>query len=254
MNPGGHLLFLYLRPGKERTIVSSLNLKKENKMSKKTPSIFHKTLMLCFIFALCSTQIYPRIWCNTTDGGFTDDEVLAGFSMKTHIVEAAAHFLNAYGHTMLLLNKIELSELYGLNFTEAQQLTNIAIEEMNYAIAEFSSLRELAAKTPYNDNVLDLVAAYDFAQFESRKKANASILGNLKDLLVQKKLREYYDQIQTNLYEIVGHLNLLKSHLDGNIYPDFEAVHNLNQVLAETMISGEYAAEIFHEVIDNTNK
>ncbi len=223
-------------------------------MFKRTPSIFCKTLILCFIFAICSTQVYPRIWCNTTDGGFSDDSVLAGVSMRTHIVEAAAHFLNAYGHTMLLLNKIELSELYGLNFPEAQQLTNTAIEEMNYAIAEFSNLRDLAARTPYNDNVLDMVAAYDFSQFETRKKANGSILSNLKELLVERKLREYYDQQYANLYEIVGHLNLLKSHLDGNIYPDFDTIHNLNQILAETMISGEYAAEIFHEVVINTNK
>ena len=39
-----------------------------------------------------------------------------------------------------------------------------------------------------------------------------------------------------------------------NIYPDFDTIHNLNQILAETMISGEYAAEIFHEVVINTNK
>jgi hypothetical protein len=223
-------------------------------MYKKNPGIFLKTLMLCFIFAVCCTQIYPRIWCNTTDGGFSDDAVLAGFSMKTHIVEAAANFLSAYGHTMLLLNKIELSELYGLDFTEAQLLINTAIDEMNVAIAEFSALRELADRTPYNDNVLDMVAVYDFSQFEARKKANTPILNNLKELLLERKLREYYAQLHSKLYEIVGHLNLLKSHLDGNMYPDFEAIHNLNQVLAETMISGEYAAEIFHEVVVNTNK
>ena len=223
-------------------------------MYKKNPGIFFKAFVLCFVFAVCCTQIYPRIWCNTTDGGFSDDAVLAGFSMKTHIVEAAAHFLNAYGHTMLLLNKIELSELYGLNFTEAQLLTNTAIDEMNVAIAEFSALRELADRTPYNDNVLDMVAVYDFSQFEARKKANTSILNSLKELLLERKLREYYAQLHSKLYEIVGHLNLLKSHLDGNMYPDFEAIHNLNQVLAETMISGEYAAEIFHEVVVNTNK
>ncbi len=222
-------------------------------MFKKNPSIFFKALMLCFILSVFCTQIYPRIWCNTTDGGFSDDAVLAGFSMKTHIVEAAAHFLNAYGHSMLLLNKVELSELYGLNFPEAQELVNAAAQEMNDAIVEFALLRELAERTPYNKNVLDMVTAYDFEAFELRKKANTSILSNLKGFLLEGKLREFYTQMDANLNEIVGHLNLLKSQLDGNINPDFETIHNLNQILAETMVSGEYAAEIFHEVVTDIN-
>lgn len=218
-------------------------------MFKKNPSIFFKTLMLCFILTVFSVQIYPRIWCNTIDSGFSDDGVLAGFSMKTHNVEAAAHFLNTYGYSMLLLNKIELSELYGLNFAEAQELVQIASQEIKYAIDEFTLLRDLADRTPYNKNVLDLVAVYDYDAFEFKKNANTSILENVKIFLTEGKIREFYAEMHLNLLKIADHLNLLKNHLDGNIYPDFETIHNLNQILAETMVSGEYAAEIFHEVV-----
>lgn len=148
----------------------------------------------------------------------------------------------------LFLNKIELSDLEGTDFTELQSIIEKAVVDMQNANAKYSELIALADSTSYNQEVLNRLTAFDHAAFKNSKGLNSVIYDDVKVYLQIGDVRGIYHKLYLDTQQILDQLNVIKSAVDAGTLPDMPDVWQANRAYANTFLFGQYTAEIFFEI------
>ena len=76
-------------------------------------------------------------------------------TIRKYIIEGAGYFLKSHSDFLLFLNKIELSELNGIDYIELQNIIKRVIENLENAKAAYENLISIAKETPYNESVIE---------------------------------------------------------------------------------------------------
>jgi hypothetical protein len=199
-------------------------------------------LLILFVFNM---QVSGKMVVNYSDASF--EEQSRG-QMETYVVEAAGYFLKSQSDLFLFLNKIELSDLEGADFTALRSIIDNAAANMQNANAKYSELTAAADSRSYNQTLLDQLTAFDYHSFRENKGLNRVIYDEVEAYLKVGDVRGVYHKLNSDTQYILGLLAVLKSAVDRGTLPAMEDVWKTSRAYANAFLFGQYTAEIFYEI------
>jgi hypothetical protein len=200
--------------------------------------------------ALFTGQLLAFMYANGTCKAYDDCEPPEGVraaapSIGVLIIDGAGYFLNSQSHMLLLLNKVELSELYGTDYPGMQALVNNALDNMQKAGETYKSLIAAAKETPYNPKVITKLMMFDYETFRETNGLNKDIFFRIKKYLVKGDVTGLYVLLEADMALIIEQLQAVKTCIDAGTFPDISLLWRLNQNCSESLLTGQYIAEVF---------
>jgi hypothetical protein len=214
-------------------------------MKQTSKTVILKVFLGIFILCFFHMQGIARYIANTSEIAFEEP---GSTGIRQYVIEAAGGFLNSHSNFLLLLNKIEMEEINGIDYAELQQVINNAVVHMENARAKYNDLIQLADNTPYHQPTITVLMGFDYASFQESKGLNGVIFNKVETYLSGGDVRGLYHQLLANTQCILDQLTVIKSVVDAEVIPENSNLWQVNQAYSETLLFGQYAAEIFYEV------
>jgi hypothetical protein len=161
------------------------------------------------------------------------------------IIEGAGYFLKSHSDMLLILNKVELSALSGPDYPGMQALMKDALENMEKAGETYKSLIAAAKETPYNPEVITKLMMFDYETFRETNGLNKDIFSRVKNYLVKGDVTGLYVLLESDMVFIIQQLKVIKSSIDTGTFPGISLLWRLNQKYSESLLTGQYIAEVF---------
>lgn len=163
-----------------------------------------------------------------------------------YIIIGAGHFLKGLSGVHLVLNKVELSELYGVNYEELQTLLDNTIMDFEKARDAYVQLCSKGNTTPYNDAVIYRLMDFDYDGFQKSKRLNSDVFAELRSYMEAGDIRGLYANMQSKIEQILKKLYAARPFFQNAALPPVEDIWRINQSCVETALFGQYAAELFY--------
>jgi hypothetical protein len=214
-------------------------------MIEKMKTAILKVFLGVLVLYVFQMNAFSRFMLNGTSKGFeeTEQTIIEGY-----VIEGAGYFLKSQSETLLLLNKIELSDLNGVDFTELQKLVKSALMDMANAKSEYILLIQAVNTAPYKQTVIDQLKSFEYYAFQQVKDLDSVIFEKMETYLVSGDIRGIYQKILMDTQTIIDKLTTVKSNIDMGTLPSNSDLWRLNQSYFDTLFLGQYAAEIFYEI------
>ena len=207
-------------------------------------------LITALMTALFTGQLLAFVYANHSCLAYNDCKPLeaslsAGRSIGGLIMEGAGYFLKSHAQVLMLLNKVELSELHGMDYPGMQALVKDALENMEKADETYQSLISAARQTPYNPEVIAKLLVFDYETFRETNGLNSDIFYRVKKYLVRGDVTGLYVLLESDMASIIRQLNAVKVSIDAGTLPGLSLLWRLNQKYSESLLTGQYTAEVF---------
>lgn len=207
-------------------------------------------IIMVLMTALFTGQLLAFVYANHSCGAYDGCEQpegarAAGPSMGVLIMDGAGYFLRSHSHMLMLLNKVELSELYGPDYPVMQTPVKDALENMQKAGETYKSLIAAAKETPYNPEVITKLMMFDYENFRETNGLNKDIFYRVKKYLVKGDVTGLYVLLKADMDDIIHGLQAVKAILDAGTLPGISLLWRLNQTYSESLLTGQYIAEVF---------
>ncbi|MCX6581963.1 MAG: hypothetical protein NT166_17475 [Candidatus Aminicenantes bacterium] len=221
-------------------------------MIKQTGLKFVSRILLAvFVLFLVQVNVFALIYGNESQKGFGNPGgKSSGPTIKTYVLQGAGYFLNSYSDILLFLNKIELAELNGVDYIELQNIVTRAGENIQQQKDAYLNLTQLADATPYDPAVIDQLSSFDYAAFQREKALNSVIFADVQSYLSKGDIRGVYHRFLAVAETLQAQLNTIKTDIDAGRYPQPSALWNLDQISAQSLLFGQYTAEVFYRVMN----
>jgi hypothetical protein len=211
-----------------------------------------KVLIGTFIIMMFSMNISTRILLNGSGEGYTsgDDEngIINTLSIETYVIQGAGYFLEANSCIQSILNRVELQDLNVIDYNELDQLVNRALENITLAGKEYKNLIQLAEVTPYSQEFIIQLKAFDYRSFMTEMGLNGVVFGKVREYLEKGDITGTFKHTFKNLILIRALLISIKSYIYYGQLPELSILWKLNETCAELSLFGSYAARIFNKI------
>lgn len=169
--------------------------------------------------------------------------------LNTLVVMGAGCFLESHSNFQLFLNKVELSEIHGLDFNELNSTLEATISSMENARYIYYALKTTAASTPYNQAVIENLKAFDYDGFISGSNLNPLVFKNVREYLAIGDVTGAYNQIYHNKSLLLEKLLHLKGFISQGSLPPISELWSINQSYSNALLFGQYIAMIFSSIL-----
>jgi hypothetical protein len=210
-----------------------------------------KLSLIGTIVLFASVTLFGVVVGNDGEAGYNGGDggsKTAANPLKTLIITGAGHFIQSHARFQQFLHKIELAELYGVNYDELRGILNETISSIESAKTTYYDFIKLAAVTPYDQSFIAALESFDYDDSRERNNLNAVIFSRLASLLRSGNLTGVYEDIYAMTGEISRLLHVVKASVDKDIFPGITVLWEINQVYFDGYLFGQYAAMIFNEV------
>lgn len=207
-----------------------------------------KQFKYIIIFVLFfAANVFPRIIANRGHV-FFDDATGNGGAIRSYIEAGAGYFLSSGSDYLALLNKIEMADTSGGDYKGWAQTCSNAIANMEKAMANYLSLKQILTNTPYKPEMIGRLAAFDYDGCQKKNDLNPGVLAEVKAYLAAGDVRGLFDRILEDAAQILAALTKIKAAVDAGTTPDLPTLWQLNRQYYDTILFGQFAAEIFYEI------
>ncbi len=226
-------------------------------IKQKSKRLKLKFFIGLFVLIVFNSYSFSYIMGNFGDCGFGEDEgkglsIVKDISIKLYIIEGAGYFLNSYSDMHLFLNKVEMSELNGVDYKELRDILYRVIENMEKAKEAYYNLKQKADNTPYNQAFINQLLSFDYVVFQNENGLNITIFKDVESFLSKGDVRGLFDRLLSNSDEILNKLYTVKESVDAERFPETSTIWRLNQDYSETILFGQYGSEVFFEITGTT--
>jgi hypothetical protein len=121
---------------------------------------------------------------------------------------------------------------------------------MEKAKENYEFLKQIADTTPYNPVVIDKLLSFDYSGFCRERGLNKDAFEDVKQFLGKGDARGVFNKILTDTTVILNSLNTIKISVDMKRFPLLSNLWRLNQRFAETLLFGQYCAEVMVAIGD----
>ncbi len=204
-----------------------------------------KTAVSLLAFFIFSLSVYSKIIANISEEAYRESEKNL---VRVDVVEAAAFYLKSQSDVLLLSNKIELADIYAADYPGLRDIVNSAISNMESANAKYAELGQITENSSYNLTTTDNLKNFDYASFREANKGNSTAAGKACDFLKNGDVTGVYSQLLSDTRLILDRLTIIRSALEKDTMPLTSELWKLNRSYAETLLFGQYVAEIFYQV------
>ncbi|MFC2155490.1 hypothetical protein ACFLRB_03235 [Acidobacteriota bacterium] len=215
-------------------------------MKQKKRSLF-KFIVVVFVIIMLKTNALALIWANETEGSVIPPGNKSN-SMRSYVISGAGHFLQSYSSMLTFLNKIERSELDGLNYAEIQSDLDSAIEYMTEVKTAYAEITREADMSTYNQEVIAKLLIFDYTAYEKANSLNHGIFTDVAFYLKKGDVKGIYHKLLSDIEGILNILAIIKEKVDVNVFPGVSDLHRMNQYYSQSLLFGQYVAEVFIEI------
>jgi hypothetical protein len=138
--------------------------------------------------------------------------------------------------------------LSGVDYNELRAILNGAIENMEKAKSIYTSLVQTATNTPYRQSFIEGLKVFDYEGYQKQYGLNDIIFQETAAYLKKGDVTGIFAGILGRTVAILDSLNTVKKDIDAGIFPVISNLWRLNQYYGETVLFGQYAAEIFVKI------
>ena len=210
-----------------------------------------KTIFILILTLFVSITVFGVVVGNDGESGYNgsgEGNKAINNPLKTMIITGAGNFIQSYSLFQQFLHKIELAELYGVNYDELRGMINDTLANIYSANTTYYDFIKLASATPYNESFIAALGSFDYDGFRLKNHLNAIIFSKLAALLKNGNLTGVYEEIYQKTGEISRLLHVVKASVDKDIFPEIPVLWEINQVYFDSYVFGQYAAMVFNEV------
>jgi len=213
--------------------------------------IFSKIALSILALLLLNLNLLPYICLNGGEKGYIEDDgegyVLVG-SIKYHIIQGGSYYLSGYSDILRFLDRIESSDLNGLDYVDLNRVLDSAIEKMKISDYNYMLLIVKAECTPYNRSFIDRLIFFDYPGFESAYHLNSVVFAQVEEFLKKGDITGAFKACRSNIKGIITMLGGIKGFSANNRMPGLPLVWSLNELCSESLLFGQYAARVFADI------
>ncbi|NIM11044.1 MAG: hypothetical protein GTO45_03580 [Candidatus Aminicenantes bacterium] len=214
--------------------------------------MIRKSMVISIIFSiLLTSNIHGLFILNETDCVFVNcgkGEDSRTTPIKFYIIKGAEHFLKSYSSMLLFLNRIESSELKGIDYIELQEILNTAIVDLQVAKVAYFDLKNAASNILYNQEIISKLNKFDYAAYKGKYILCGPIFEKVKSFLEKGDIIGIYNDVFVNVSELLERLESLKRAIDSMTFPDISELWRINQKYSEINFTGQYTTEVLHNI------
>ena len=129
-----------------------------------------------------------------------------------------------------------------------QKILNDAIYYLEQGRTNYLQLKNQAAVTPYNQEVILKLLNFDYGAFQQEKGFFPVVFEKVKGLLAVGNVTGIYNEFYSYTGEILDLLYTLKKDIDAGIFPDISIAWSANQKYSEIKLFGQYVARVFFRI------
>jgi hypothetical protein len=211
-----------------------------------------------FIIFTFASNAYAWIYANDSEGAYGDPSGGRGkagtFSnvstMRQLIINAAGHFLNSHSGMLQFLQKIELTPFEGSDYETLRDIINGAIENMEKADALYAALISIAKKTPYNQDVIEKLADFNYNECLEQNKLHPEVCKQAAEFLRSGDVTGVYMRLKSDMTSILELLYKIKWDTDNGNLPALDTLWRINREYAASLILGQCVAQVFVKLKD----
>jgi hypothetical protein len=220
---------------------------KRNNIPQKTVFylVFGAAILLTAHF-----NAFSLICHNGSGSGFGSPGESAGLTnpVEALIMEGAGYYLQANIYIQLLLNRVELQDINGIDNAELVQLVDNALENITLARHTYLRLIKTAGSTPYNQTVINRLKHFAYDNFMMENGLNKVTFKELASYLSRGDITGTFKRSYRGICMIHRLLTSIKMSLSVNRPPGMHVYWKLNETCANTTLFGSYSARVFNEI------
>lgn len=209
-------------------------------------------ILVLFIF---TGNLLSLVIANESQRGFDNPPMAPGVAgiksnstIENYVVRGAGYFLNGYADTLLFLNIVELAKLEGPQFDRLTKIISDAAVDMENAYATYAALEQEAGQTPYDPNVIRQLEMFGYKDFMEKNNLAPIIFKKVEGYLGKGDVRGVYHYLYTSVESILSIQYRVKAAVEEGKFPAVADLWMLNQTYSETLLFGQYVAQIFYEI------
>jgi hypothetical protein len=222
-------------------------------MKKKSLSII-TLVIVCMVIAF-SVKLNAAMFGNESDGAYLPPPPasngmasIKSITLRQLIADGGSQFFKSAGHIDQFFSLLESSEVTGPDYPGMQKNLNAAIFYLEQAGNTYLQLKNQAAVTPYNQEVISKLLNFDYDSFQQENGFFPIIFAKVKGFLAVGNVTGIYNEFYSNTGEILDLLYLLKKDIDAGIFPDISIAWTVNQKYSEFRLFGQYVARVFYSL------
>jgi hypothetical protein len=221
-------------------------------MNKFAKNFVFKTVMGLLTLSVITVPAFGLVYGNNSDfifdkPGYSNSHS-NGYGMRSTIagdvIDGAAYFFSGYSDTLLLLNRIELSEKQELDYAELDKILDSALGNMELMKKSYLSLNLKTEYLPYNPMMIQKLKDFNYLEFQQVNGLNPIIFDKVKDYLTAGDMRGVYSRILADIEGIISLLYLIKEKVHAGVFPGASHLWRLNQSCSDTLLFGQYVAMV----------
>jgi len=220
-----------------------------------------EVVLLIMLLAFGSINAFPLFYFNEggcafepgcdPDGGSGDSGLYVPSSsglMAMYIIEGAGYVLDARAGVTTFMNRFETAELTGADFAGMRDILSGVIDNLEKAKAYYVFINYIAAFTPYREDVIERLKAFDYDGFQKRWGLYPNVFDRVKRYLSAGDVRGVFSVISKDIDLLLDRLYALKRDIDTDKFPSVQSVWQLNQAFSDNIFFGQYFAMVMYEV------
>ena len=219
-------------------------------MIKALSLIFTAIVLLVF-----SINLNAAMAGNESDGAYLPPPPasngmasIKSITLRQLISDGGSQFFKSAGHIEQFFSLVESSEVTGPDYKGMQKNLNAAIFYLEQAGNTYLQLKNQAAVTPYNQEVISKLLNFDYDSFQQENGFFPVIFAKVKGFLAVGDVTGIYNEFYLYTGDILDLLYLLKKDIDAGIFPDISIAWSINQKYSEIKIFGQYVARVFYSI------
>jgi hypothetical protein len=217
-------------------------------------------LVGAMILFVTPASVFSRWMQNGAGGGYEDGDgtssILSGYlslgdTIESYVIKGAGYYLDAYSDILVFLNRMELSNMHGIDYNESRQLLDRALDNMINALKTYECLIKKASMTPYKEAALSKLMDFDYNGFMQERGLNSVIFGKVEEHLKSGDITGMLRQTYSEFAVIAELLSSVRDELYLERLPEMIKVWKLNEQCSQTLLFGQYGSRVFYAVFYN---
>lgn len=163
------------------------------------------------------------------------------------IKEAAYYFLNSNSKYLETLKCIEFEEFSTLT----DETMYSAVDLMTNANDTYEQLCVLLSIAEWDKAYLESLKKFDYSEFQKAKGLNSTVFNEVKEYLSEGDVKGLFGNLKDRTAVLLAELIKVTPVVEAKSFDsaaDIDKLWRINQMYAETLLFGQYAAEVFYAI------
>lgn len=212
---------------------------------------FFDAMLVILLSILFCSNLMGRMVVNGTELAFLPD---GREQIRVNVIRGAGYYLKSQSDFLLFLNRVEMSDIEGMDFAEAQEIIDSAATNMEQAVKTYETLARQAEVTGYDHSVLPKLLNAKFVELDETGRVideavyRPDARRQAESFLREGDIRGIYFRLYQETQELLVALKRIKVEVDAYRMPGNSMLWDLGRNYSETLVFGHNVADIFAQL------